>query len=83
MPPLAGRLAYLNFRYFLAAFYRLGHPLRKRLGVLGALNMSRCIKGYSDDFSNETFTQHSLDSFGRWTYGEETVQEADVFPACY
>jgi hypothetical protein len=35
IPPLAERFAYLNFRYLVAAFYRLGHHLRKRLGVLG------------------------------------------------
>jgi hypothetical protein len=41
IPPLAERFAYLNFRYLVAAFYRLGHPLRERLGMLGALNMGR------------------------------------------
>jgi hypothetical protein len=35
-----------NFRYLVVAFYRLSHPLRERLGVLGALNMGRCIKKY-------------------------------------
>jgi hypothetical protein len=34
IPPLAERFAYLNFRYLVAVFYRLGHPLRARLGVL-------------------------------------------------
>jgi hypothetical protein len=43
--PLAEKFAYLNFRYLVAAFYPLGHPWRRRLGVLGALNMGRCIKG--------------------------------------
>jgi hypothetical protein len=43
----------------------LGHPLRKRLGVLGELNMGRCIKGYSDVLSldivpSESFTRHEL-----------------------
>jgi hypothetical protein len=38
-----------NFRYLVAAFYRPGHPLRERLGVLGALNKGHFIKGYSDD----------------------------------
>jgi hypothetical protein len=35
IPPLAERFAYLNFRCLVAAFYRLDHPLRERLGVLG------------------------------------------------
>jgi hypothetical protein len=49
--PLPERFAYLNFRYLVTAFYRLGHTLRKRLGmlgVLGALNMGRCIGRYHD-----------------------------------
>jgi hypothetical protein len=59
------RLAYLNFRYLVAVCYRLGHPLRERLGVLGALNMGRYIKGYSDVLSldivpSESFTRHEL-----------------------
>jgi hypothetical protein len=33
IPPLDERFAYLNFRY-----------LRERLGVLGALNMRRCVR---------------------------------------
>jgi hypothetical protein len=47
-PLLAERFAYLNFRYLVAAFYRLSHPLTERLGVLEALNMDPCIRGYSD-----------------------------------
>jgi hypothetical protein len=55
LPPLAERFAYLNFRYIVATFYR----------VLGALNMGRCIKGYSDVLSldivpSESFTWHEL-----------------------
>jgi hypothetical protein len=42
--PLAEIFAHLNFRNLVAAFYRLSHPLRERLGVLGALNMGRCIE---------------------------------------
>jgi hypothetical protein len=65
IPPLAESFAYLNFRYLVAAFFRLGHPLRERLGVLGALNMGRCIKGYSnvsslDVVPSYTFTRHEL-----------------------
>jgi hypothetical protein len=65
LPPLAEKFAYLSFRYLVAAFYRLGHPLRERLGVLGALNMGRCIKGYSDVLSldivpSESFTRYEL-----------------------
>jgi hypothetical protein len=56
---------YLNFRYFVAASYRLGHSLRERLGVLGALNMGCCIGGYSDVLSldivpSESLTLHKL-----------------------
>jgi hypothetical protein len=63
IPPLAERFPYLNFRYLVAAFYRLGFSLRERLGVLGALNMSRCIKRHSDVLSteivpSESFTWH-------------------------
>jgi hypothetical protein len=65
IPPIAKRFAYLNFRYLAAAFYRLGHPLRERLGMLGALNVGRCIRGYSDVLSldivpSEYFTRHEL-----------------------
>jgi hypothetical protein len=65
IPALTERFAYLNFRYLVAAFYRLGHLLRERLGVLGALNMSRHIRGYSDVLSldivpSESFTRHEL-----------------------
>jgi hypothetical protein len=55
----------LNFGTLVAAFYPLGHPLRERLGVLGALKMGRCIRGYSDVLSldivpSESFTWHEL-----------------------
>jgi hypothetical protein len=65
IPPLAKRFAYMNFRYLVAALYRLDHPLRQRLGVLRALNMGRCIGGYSDVLSLdivpfESFTWHNL-----------------------
>jgi hypothetical protein len=56
---------YLNFRYLVAAFCRLGHPFREKLGVLGTLNIGRCIKGYSvvlllDIVPSESFTRHEL-----------------------
>jgi hypothetical protein len=59
----AEKFAYLNFRYLVAAFYRLGHPLSERHRVLGALNMGRCIREYFDVLSldivpSESFTQH-------------------------
>jgi hypothetical protein len=93
IPPLAERFTYLNFSYLVAAFYRLGYPLRERLGVLGALNLGHCIKGYSDVLSldivpSESFTRHELPALvasknpiGRWAYGEETCQcsGGDVF----
>jgi hypothetical protein len=33
IPPLGERFTNLNFRYLIATFYRLGHPLRERLGA--------------------------------------------------
>jgi hypothetical protein len=65
MPTLAERFAYLNYRYFVAAFYRLGHRLSKRFGVLRALNMGRCIRKASDVLSldivpSESFTRREL-----------------------
>jgi hypothetical protein len=44
--PLAERFVYLNFRYFVVVFYRLDHPLKRRLETLKELNMIRCIEGY-------------------------------------
>jgi hypothetical protein len=48
-----------------ASLYRLDHPLREKLKVLEALNMGRCIGGYSDVLSldivaSESFTRHEL-----------------------
>jgi hypothetical protein len=65
IPPLAESFAYLNFRYLVAAFCRLDHLLSERLGVLGALNMGRCIRGNFDVLSldivpSKSFTQHEL-----------------------
>jgi hypothetical protein len=63
IPPLAERFTYLNFRYLVATFYRLGHLLRERLGVLGALSMGCCIGGYSDVLSLDivpSFTRHEV-----------------------
>jgi hypothetical protein len=45
IPPLPERLVYLNSRYLVAVFYRLGHPLREKLRDLATMNMSRCIQG--------------------------------------
>jgi hypothetical protein len=61
IPPLAERFAYLNFRYLVVAFYRLGHPFWEKLGVLRALNMGRCIKGYSDVLSLHIVPTESLE----------------------
>jgi hypothetical protein len=65
IPPLAEKFAYLNFRYHVAAFCRLDHPLREKLGVLRAQNIGRCIKGHSDVLSLdivscESLTRHEL-----------------------
>jgi hypothetical protein len=62
IPSLEEIFAYLNFRYLVAAFYRLGHPLRERLRVL---NMGHCVGRYSDVLSldlvpSESFTRHEL-----------------------
>jgi hypothetical protein len=62
IPPLAERFAYFKFRYLVVAFYQLGHPLRERLGVLGALNKGLCIVGYSDVLSLDIVpSEHSLE----------------------
>jgi hypothetical protein len=58
IPPLAEDSLILELQ--IPCFYRLGHPLRERLGVLG-----RCIKGYSDVLSldivpSKSFTRHGL-----------------------
>jgi hypothetical protein len=63
--PLVERFAYLNIRYFVAAFYRLGHPLKERLGVLGVLGMGCYIRRYSavlllDIVPSESFTRLEL-----------------------
>jgi hypothetical protein len=34
--PLAERFVYLNFRYLVAVFYRLDHPLKRRLETRGS-----------------------------------------------
>jgi hypothetical protein len=65
IPPIAERFANLYFRLLVAAFYPLNHPLRESLGVLGALNIGRSIRGYSDILSlvivpSESFTRHEL-----------------------
>jgi hypothetical protein len=46
--PLAERFLYLNFRYLVAVFYCLDHPLKRRLETLRELNLGRCIASYSD-----------------------------------
>jgi hypothetical protein len=35
---------YLNFRYFVAVFYRLDHPFKRRLETLRELNLGSCIQ---------------------------------------
>jgi hypothetical protein len=82
--------AYLNFKYLVAAFYRLGHPLRERLGVLGALNMGHCIGGYSDVLSldivpSESFTRHELPALSGTPLVEGHVEKklANVQEAIY
>jgi hypothetical protein len=62
---LAERFVYLNFRYLVAVFYRLDHPLKRRLETLGELNLDHCIAGYSDFLPlnvvpSESFTRHDL-----------------------
>jgi hypothetical protein len=65
IPLLAKRFALLNFRYLVAGFCRLGHPLREKLGVLEALKIVCCIREYSDVLSldivpSKSFTRHGL-----------------------
>jgi hypothetical protein len=62
---IAERFVYLNFRYLVAVFYLLDHPLKRRLETLRKLNLGRCIAGYSDVLpmnvvSSQSFTQHDL-----------------------
>jgi hypothetical protein len=68
IPSLPERLVYLNSRYLVAVFYRLGLPLREKLKDLGTINSSRCIQGYSNVLSmdiipSESFTRHELSAF--------------------
>jgi hypothetical protein len=68
IPSLPERFVYLNSRYLVAVFYRLGHPLREKLKDLRTMNMSRCIQGYSNVLSMdiippESFTRHELSAF--------------------
>jgi hypothetical protein len=68
IPSLPERLVYLNSRYLVAVFYRLGHPLREKLKDLGTMNSSRCIQGYSNVLSmditpSESFTRYELSAF--------------------
>jgi hypothetical protein len=63
--PLAERFVYLNFRYLVVVFYRLDHPLKRRLETLRELNLSHCIAWYSDVLPlnvvlSESFTRHDL-----------------------
>jgi hypothetical protein len=63
--PIADNIVYVHFRYLLEVFYRLDHPLKRRLETLKELNMSRCIAGYSDVLplniiSSDSFTRHEL-----------------------
>jgi hypothetical protein len=66
IPLLSRRFVYLNSRYLVAVFNRLGHPLREPEGRdLGTMNMNRCIQGYSNVLSmditpSESFTRHEL-----------------------
>jgi hypothetical protein len=46
--PQAERFVYLNFRYLVVVFYRLDHPLKRRLETLKEVNLSCCTVGYSD-----------------------------------
>jgi hypothetical protein len=54
---------YLNFRYLV--FYRLDHPLKRRLEILRELNLGSCIAGYSNVLllnivSSESYARHDL-----------------------
>jgi hypothetical protein len=84
IPPLAERFACLHFRFLVPAFLRLGHCLGERLEGLGALNMGRCIKGYSyvlllDIGPFESFTRHDLPAlFGTPLVDEHMEKLANV-----
>jgi hypothetical protein len=81
LSPLAERSAYLNFRYFVSAFYWLGHPLRESSGGAEHRSLHQrifwCfIIGYSSIrvFQVAWATSTPWNPFGRWAYGEETCQ---------
>lgn len=52
--PLQSRIQYLNFRYFIAAFGKLGHLLKEKLIILNSLNPQRTIKSF------ETVIQYNI-----------------------
>jgi hypothetical protein len=77
IPPLPERFVYLNFRYFVAVFYRLSHPLREKLRDLGTMNMSR-FQCFVDVFNSVGFHYETWaigapwHSVGRCAYGKRT-----------
>jgi hypothetical protein len=63
--PLAETFVYPNLKYLMAVFYRIYHPLKRRLETLRELNLSRCLGGFFDVLplnivSSESFTRHDL-----------------------
>jgi hypothetical protein len=81
--PLAERFVYLNFRCFVAVFYRLDHPLEKRLETLRELNLGRCIAGYCDVLplnivSSASFTRHDLPALLASHFGG-TFRGSDIY----
>jgi hypothetical protein len=68
----------------------LGHPLREKLGVLEALNIGRCVGGYSDVLSldkvpSESFTRHELPALFETSLVDEQMEKklANVQEAMY
>jgi hypothetical protein len=91
IPPVAERLAYLKFRFLVAAFYRLGHSLRERLGVLGGaeyVSLHQRIFQFLiilDIVSSESFTRHVLPAFLRTLLVDGNMEKklANVQEAMY
>jgi hypothetical protein len=70
--PLAGRFVYLNFRYFVAVFYRLDHPIKRRpLGSWIWVAVLRVIPMFCHYIvASESFAGAPGYSFCGWSYGE-------------
>jgi hypothetical protein len=63
--PLQTRIRYLNFRYFVAAFGKIGHPLKEKLRILESLNSRRTFTSFEavnqlNIVETESFTKYNF-----------------------